>query len=47
MPGAAPEPFIADKLTDLTSGWSFQSHAGGASLICEVEDPPGADEAQR
>jgi hypothetical protein len=47
MPAAAPEPFIADKLTDLASAWSFQDRMGGASLICEVEDPPGSDETQR
>ncbi|MFE4001112.1 hypothetical protein ACFX43_20235 [Nocardioides sp. YIM B13467] len=47
MPAAAPEPFIADKLTDLASAWSFQHRAGGASLICEIEDPPGSGEPQR
>ncbi|WP_328531634.1 hypothetical protein OG984_11075 [Nocardioides sp. NBC_00368] len=47
MPAATPEPYIAEKLTDLTSSWSFQERAGGASLVCEVEDPPGSDETQR
>lgn len=47
MPAAGPEPYIAEKLTDLASAWSFQGRIGGASLISEVEDPPGSDEAQR
>lgn len=47
MPAAGPEPYIADRLTDLADSWSFQGRTGGASLICEVEDSPGADQGQR
>ncbi|GGR59658.1 hypothetical protein J2S40_000964 [Nocardioides luteus] len=46
MPAAAPEPYIAEKLTDLAGSWSFLERPGGASLVCEVEDPPEAT-AQR
>ncbi|GGU11811.1 hypothetical protein [Nocardioides albus] len=47
MPAAAPEPYVAEKLTDLAGSWSFQERVGGASLVCEVEDAPGSGEAQR
>ncbi|NGN92718.1 hypothetical protein G5C66_08210 [Nocardioides sp. KC13] len=47
MPAAAPEPYIAEKLTDLASSWTFQERAGGAGLVCEVEDSPEADGDQR
>jgi hypothetical protein len=46
-PAAAPEPYIAEKLSDLASSWTFQERLGGASLVCEVEDPPAGDEPQR
>ena len=47
VPAAGPEPYTAEKLTDLAGSWSFQGRAGGASLVCEVEDAPGSDEPQR
>ncbi|NYI76434.1 hypothetical protein [Nocardioides panzhihuensis] len=45
MPASAPEPYVAEKLTDLAGSWSFHERVGGASLVCEVEDPPRPDEA--
>lgn len=47
MPAAGPEPYIAEKLTDLAGSWSFQGRTGGASLVCEVEDAPEPEETQR
>lgn len=47
LPAAGPEPYIAEKLTDLASSWSFQGRTGSACLVCEVEDSPGTGETQR
>ena len=33
-----PEAYVADRLDDLTSSWTFTETATGARLVCLVED---------
>lgn len=36
--GREPAPYVADKISDLATSWSFHDTPAGAKLVCLVED---------